>query len=47
MSEAALRTEGSMEAQRKMGGRNLHNKIYCPRSFFSESSVGFPSKSFR
>lgn len=34
MSDAALRTEGSLEAQPKMGVRNLHNFIYCPRLFY-------------
>lgn len=33
MSESALRTDGSLEAQPRMGVRNLHNLhnfIYCP-----------------
>ena len=34
MSEAALRTDGSLDAQPKMGVRNLHNFIYCPRLFY-------------
>lgn len=34
MSDAALRTDGSLEAQPKMGVRNLHNFIYCPRLFY-------------
>ncbi|MGA2750683.1 MAG: CRISPR-associated endonuclease Cas1 [Verrucomicrobiota bacterium] len=34
MSESVLRTEGSLEAQPKMGVRNLHNFIYCPRLFY-------------
>ena len=34
MSESALRTDGSLEAQPKMGVRNLHNFIYCPRLFY-------------
>jgi CRISPR-associated protein Cas1 len=29
-----LRTDGSLEAQPKMGVRNLHNFIYCPRLFY-------------
>jgi CRISP-associated protein Cas1 len=34
MSEANLRTDGSLEAQPRMGVRNLHNFIYCPRLFY-------------
>jgi CRISPR-associated protein Cas1 len=34
VSEAALRTDGALEAQPKMGVRNLHNFIYCPRLFY-------------
>jgi CRISPR-associated protein Cas1 len=34
MSDAALRTDGSLEAQPCMGVRNLHNFIYCPRLFY-------------
>lgn len=34
MSDATLRTDGSLEAQPKMGVRNLHNFIYCPRLFY-------------
>jgi CRISPR-associated protein Cas1 len=34
MADAALRTDGSLEAQPKMGVRNLHNFIYCPRLFY-------------
>jgi CRISPR-associated protein Cas1 len=34
MSESSLRTEGSLEAQPRMGVRNLHNFIYCPRLFY-------------
>ncbi len=34
MSDAALRTDGSLEAQAKMGVRNLHYFIYCPRLFY-------------
>lgn len=34
MSEPTLRTDGSMEAQPRMGVRNLHNFIYCPRLFY-------------
>lgn len=34
MGESALRTDGSMEAQPRMGVRNLHNFIYCPRLFY-------------
>jgi CRISPR-associated protein Cas4 len=34
MSDAALRTDGSVEAQPKMGARSLHNFIYCPRLFY-------------
>ena len=30
MSDTALRTDGSLEAQPKMGVRNLHNFISCP-----------------
>ncbi len=31
MSDAALRTDGSLEAQPKMGVRNLHGFATCPR----------------
>jgi CRISPR-associated protein Cas1 len=34
MNESALRTDGSLEAQPKMGVRNFHNFIYCPRLFY-------------
>ncbi len=34
MSDAALRTDGTLDAQPKMGVRNLHNFIYCPRLFY-------------
>ena len=34
MSDAALRADGSLEAQPRMGVRNLHNFIYCPRLFY-------------
>ncbi|MGA3179587.1 MAG: CRISPR-associated endonuclease Cas1 [Verrucomicrobiota bacterium] len=34
MSEATLRTDGSLEVQPRMGVRNLHNFIYCPRLFY-------------
>lgn len=34
MSESGLRTDGSLEAQPRMGVRNLHNFIYCPRLFY-------------
>jgi CRISPR-associated protein Cas1 len=34
MSDAALRTDGSLEIQPRMGVRNLHNFIYCPRLFY-------------
>lgn len=34
MSDASLRTDGSMDAQPPMGVRNLHNFIYCPRLFY-------------
>lgn len=34
MSDGALRTDGSLDAQPKMGVRNLHNFIYCPRLFY-------------
>ena len=34
MSDAGLRTDGSLEAQPRMGVRNLHNFIYCPRLFY-------------
>src|SRR5260370_41998771 len=34
MSDAALRTDGSLEAQPKMPVRRLHNFIYCPRLFY-------------
>jgi CRISPR-associated protein Cas1 len=34
MSESTLRTDGSLEAQPRMGVRNLHNFIYCPRLFY-------------
>ena len=34
MSDAILRTEVSFEAQPKIGIRNLHNYLYCPRLFY-------------
>ena len=34
MSDSGIRTDGSLEAQPKMGVRNLHNFIYCPRLFY-------------
>jgi CRISPR-associated protein Cas1 len=34
MSDSTLRTDGSLETQPKMGVRNLHNFIYCPRLFY-------------
>jgi len=34
VSDATLRTDGSLEAQPRMGVRNLHNFIYCPRLFY-------------
>lgn len=34
MSESTLRTDGSWEGQPRMGVRNLHNYIYCPRLFY-------------
>ena len=34
MSDAGLRTDGSLEAQPRMGVCNLHNFIYCPRLFY-------------
>jgi len=34
MSESLLRTDGSLETQPRMGVRNLHNYIYCPRLFY-------------
>ncbi|HEY5296600.1 MAG TPA: CRISPR-associated endonuclease Cas1 [Verrucomicrobiae bacterium] len=34
MSESTLRTDSSLEAQPRMGVRNLHNFIYCPRLFY-------------
>jgi len=34
MSESTLRTDGLLEAQPRMGVRNLHNFIYCPRLFY-------------
>lgn len=34
MSDATLRTDGSLEALPRMGVRNLHNFIYCPRLFY-------------
>ena len=34
MSDAGLRTDGTLEAQPRMGVRNLHNFIYCPRLFY-------------
>jgi CRISPR-associated protein Cas1 len=34
MSGDLLRTDGSVETQPKMGVRNLHNFIYCPRLFY-------------
>ena len=32
--DSSLRTDGSLEAQPRMGVRNLHNYIYCPRLFY-------------
>src|SRR5258708_14111153 len=34
MSESTLRIDGSLESQPRMGVRNLHNFIYCPRLFY-------------
>lgn len=34
MHESTLRANGSLEAQPRMGVRNLHNFIYCPRLFY-------------
>jgi CRISPR-associated protein Cas1 len=34
MSESTLRTNGSLEAQLRMGVRYLHNYAYCPRLFY-------------
>ena len=34
MNDAGLRTGGSLEAQPRMGVRNLHNFTYCPRLFY-------------
>ena len=34
MSEATLRAEGSFQAQPRIGVRNLHNYLYCPRLFY-------------
>jgi CRISPR-associated protein Cas1 len=34
MNESTLRTDGSLDAQPRMGVRNLHNFIYCPRLFY-------------
>jgi CRISPR-associated protein Cas1 len=34
MGESTLRTDGLLEAQPRMGVRNLHNFIYCPRLFY-------------
>ena len=34
MTESTLRTDGALESQPKMGVRNLHNFIYCPRLFY-------------
>ena len=34
MTDSDLRTNGSLEAQPKIGVRNLHNFIYCPRLFY-------------
>ncbi len=34
MGDAGLRTDGLLEAQPRMGVRNLHNFIYCPRLFY-------------
>ena len=34
MSDAALRTDGLLEAQPRMGVRSLHNFIYCPRQSY-------------
>ncbi len=32
--DSPLRTDGSLDAQPRMGVRNLHNYIYCPRLFY-------------
>lgn len=34
MNEASLRTDGALDAQPRMGVRNLHNYIYCARLFY-------------
>jgi len=34
MTDSDLRTNGSLEAQPKIGVRNLNNFIYCPRLFY-------------
>jgi len=34
MGESTLRTDGSLETQPRLGLRNLHNFIYCPRLFY-------------
>src|SRR2546428_1520990 len=34
MSEAPVQTQAGLEAQPRMGVRNLHNYIYCPRLFY-------------
>lgn len=34
MNEAGMRTDGTLDAQPRMGVRNLHNYIYCPRLFY-------------
>lgn len=34
MGDSSLRIDGSLEPQPKMGVRNLHNYIYCPRLFY-------------
>lgn len=34
MSDAALRTDGSFDAQPKLNVRGLHNYAYCPRLFY-------------
>ena len=39
MSEAGLRTNGSLESQPRMGVRNLRNFIYCPRRYRSPKII--------
>lgn len=34
MSDADLRADGTLDAQPRMGVRNLHNFVYCPRLFY-------------